>query len=183
MLRDRSKEERFEVIYNKYQHEVYRISLYYTKDEYEAQDITQKVFYKVYEHFDEINLESVKAYMFRAARNLSYNWLRDRKRELEGDTERTLPNDSLFLPGPEEYYLRYESLREEGAFFSAIMLQLQQENEMWYDILNYIYCLEMSHDDAARMLGISKSVLYSKLYRAKQWIHKRYKEEYDKLNR
>lgn len=183
MLRDRSKEERFEKIYQEYHHDVYRISLYYTKNEYEAQDITQKVFYKLYQHFDEIHLESVRAYMFRAARNLSYNWLRDRKRELEGDAERTLLKESLVLPGPEEYYLHVETLRAKGDFFSAVMTQLQQENEMWYDIVNYIYCLNMSHDDVARVLGISKSVLYSKLYRAKQWIRKHYKEEYEKLNR
>ena len=58
------------------------------------------------------------------------------------------------------------------------MRELYLENEVWYEIINSIYCLEMSYDDVAELLNISKSVLYSKLYRAKQWIAKRYKEKY-----
>ena len=45
MQENRTKEEIFEEIYQIYQHDVYKISLYYTKDEYIAQDIAQKAFY------------------------------------------------------------------------------------------------------------------------------------------
>ena len=54
---------------------------------------------------------------------------------------------------------------------------LQEENKMWHDIIECIYFLEMPHDEVARLLDITKSVLYSKLYRAKKWFAKRYREK------
>ena len=183
MPRDKTKEELFETIYREYYHDVYRISLYYTKNEHEAEDITQKVFYKLYQHLEYVKVEYVKGYLFRIARNLSYNWLRDTKREREGFGGNTVSRERCVLPDPEECLVYCEELRAKGDFFSVMMLRLQQENEMWYDILNFIYCLEMTHDDAAKVLGISKSVLYSKLYRAKKWLHKTYKEEYERCTK
>lgn len=178
---DKSKEERFEEIYREYRHDVYKISLYYTRNEYEAEDITQKVFYKLYEHFDEIHLENARAYVFRAARNLSYNWLRDAKRDTDGENIDTVPEETFIIPSVEHEYLHEETDRQKKEFFSMLMKRLYEENEMWYDILNYLYCLDMSHDDAAEAVGIPKSVMYSKLYRAKQWLRRNYAEEFHEL--
>ena len=93
MQRNMTKEEKYEEIYRIYQHDVYKISLYYTKDEYISQDIAQKAFYKLYLHFDNVNLDSVRSYLLRTARNLSYNWLRDMKHE-RGDYVENIPEDS-----------------------------------------------------------------------------------------
>jgi len=58
---------------------------------------------------------------------------------------------------------------------------LRKENESWYQIVNLIFCLEKPHDVVAKELGISKDVLYSKLYRAKKWIRKNFEDEYKNL--
>ena len=48
--------------------------------------------------------------------------------------------------------------------------------------LNFlIYIMGKSHDEVARELGISRDVLYSKLYRAKKWIQRHFEDEYLKL--
>ncbi len=181
MRGDQCKEERFEKIYRQYKDEVYRISLYYTKNEQESQDITQKVFYKFYLYFDKINPDCIKAYLFRSARNLSYNWLRDTKKELKNETVDAVAEQQVSIHNVEESYLHAEQERDVNRFFSSIMRQLYEENETWYEILNLIYCLELSHDEAAEQLGISKTVLYSKLYRAKQWLRKNFSDEYNRL--
>ena len=87
MGRDRGKEEKFEELYQQYRNAVYRISLHYTKNEQEAQDIAQKTFFAFYLRMDKIKLECAREYLFRTAKNLSYNWLRDTKREREGECE------------------------------------------------------------------------------------------------
>ena len=51
MQRNTAKEEKFEEIYRTYQNDVFKVSLYYTKDEYISQDIAQKAFYKLFLHF------------------------------------------------------------------------------------------------------------------------------------
>ena len=175
-----TKEERFEEIYRTYQNDVYKISLYYTKDEYIAQDIAQKTFYKLYLHFENVNLDSVSSYLLRCARNLSYNWLRDMKKE-QGDYIDNIPEESAILLSVEDEYIRDEKERERQEFASEILHRVLEENESWYDILNLIYCLDKPHDEVARELGISRDVLYSKLYRAKRWLRKHYEDKYLKL--
>ena len=180
MQRNVTKEEKFEEFYRTYQNDVYRISLYYTKDEYIAQDIAQKAFYKLYLHFDHVNLDSVRSYLLRTARNFSFNWLRDMKNE-QGDYIDNIPEESAILHSAEDEYIIDEKQRERKEFASEILHKVWEENESWYDILNLIYCLEKPHDEVAKELGISKDVLYSKLYRAKRWLRKHYEDEYLKL--
>ena len=50
MQKDTTKEEKFEEIYRIYENEVFKISSYYTNDEYTAHDIVQKAFYKLFQH-------------------------------------------------------------------------------------------------------------------------------------
>lgn len=178
MGHDRGKEEKFEELYQQYRNDVYKISLYYTKNEQEAQDITQKVFFAFYLRMDKIQLQSAREYLLRAARNLSYNWLRDTKKEREGDDAEDVLAVQMHMESAEAIYLSRAERKERKEILSELMRELYIENEMWYEIIASIYCLGMSHDDVAELLDISKSVLYSKLYRAKQWIAKRYKEKY-----
>lgn len=180
MQRNTAKEEKFEEIYRTYQNDVFKISLYYTKDEYISQDIAQKAFYKLFLHFDNVNLDCVRSYLLRTARNLSYNWLRDMKHE-QGDYIDNIPEESAILLSAEDEYIRDEKEQERKQFASEILHKVWEENESWYDILNLVYCLEKSHDEAAKELGMSRDVLYSKLYRAKRWLRKHYEQEYEKL--
>lgn len=180
MQRVKAKEERFEEIYRIYQHDVYKISVYYTKDDYIAQDIAQKAFYKLYLHFENVNIDSVRSYLLRTARNLSYNWLRDSKYE-QGDYVDNIPEEIAILRSAEDEYILDEKQRERQEFVGEIMQKVSEENESWYEILNLIYCLDKPHDEAARELGMSRDVLYNKLYRAKRWIRKHYEKEYLKL--
>ena len=176
-----TKEEEFDKIYRIYQNDVYKISLYYTNDTYMAEDITQKVFYKLYLHFENINLESVRSYLFRSARNYSYNWHRDTKHEREGECIENLAEGALRLRSMESRYVKKENERERKQFVHSVMDCMRQEHESWYNILTLIYYHQKSHEEAAEELGITLQILYSKLYRAKKWIKKNYGSEYKRL--
>lgn len=178
---DREKEQSFEYLYETYHKDIYRVSLYYTKDEYTAQDITQKVFYELYLHYDNIDMDKVRAYLMRAARNTCFNWFRDTNREIKQDSFHTLPEDTILTRSTEDLYVHQEQNNCEKEFFAHIMNCLREENESWYDILNLIYCLGKSREEAAEELGITVQVLYSKLYRAKQWLKRHFEDEYKEL--
>lgn len=175
------KDEKFDKIYRTYQNDVYKISLYYTKDSHIAQDISQKVFCQFYLHFDNVNPDSVRAYLIRSARNLSYNWLRDMKKELSGEYIDILPEEDMPQYSTEDEYIRDEQRREEKEFVRKLLERLHEENESWYDIVNLIYCLEKPHDQVAKELGMTREVLYNKLYRAKKWLRKKFEDEYKNL--
>lgn len=172
------KEERFDSIYRAYADEVYRVTLYYTQDEYVAQEITQKAFYQFYLHLDNVNMDSVRAYLIRTARNLVYNRTRDRKREIYEETLDHLEEENAIMLSVEEAYLRDEQKKQAMELSQSILERLWEENELWYEAVLLVYCLEKPQEQVADELGISKDVLYSRLYRAKKWIRKNYEKEY-----
>lgn len=173
-----TKEEIFNTIYETYKSDVYRIGLYYTKDSYIAEDIAQKAFFKLYLHMDNINLDSVRAYLLRTVRNLSYNWIRDMQWEHKGEYIENIPEEDHPKHSTEDEYLKKEKEQRKKEFFGMIMAELYAENESWYDILNLIYCMGKTHEEAADEIGITLQVLYSKLYRAKRWIRKKFENDY-----
>lgn len=181
MEHNKTKEEKFEEIYRTFQNDVYRISLYYTKDSHTAQDISQKVFYQFYLHFENVNIGSVRAYLIRSARNLSFNWIRDRKREVHGEYLDVIPEEDVPHYSSEDEYIKEEQERETKEFVGILMERLREENESWYNIVNLIYCMEKPHDEVAKELGMTREVLYNKLYRAKKWLRKKFEDEYKKL--
>ena len=77
----------FERIYRENLHDMYKVALYYTLHEQAAVEITQKAFYNLYLHIEEVNLETVRAYLGRTIRNMTYNWTRDNKIAKEGNIE------------------------------------------------------------------------------------------------
>lgn len=175
------KGEKFEEVYRTYRNDVYRTSLYYIKDPDVAQDITQNVFYYFYCHFDNVNPDSIRAYLLRSCRNLSYNWLRDNKRQVGGDYIDNMPEENIPQYSVEDQYIRQEQDVSNREFIGRIMEELREENPSWYHILNLIYCLEKSHEDVCDELNMTRDVLYSKLYRAKRWIRKKFENEYREL--
>ena len=175
------KERIFEEHYRTYQNLVYRVGLHYTKDAHAAEDVTQKVFYQLYLHLDNVNPECVRAYLTRSARNLALNYLRDRKREVHGNYIDVVGDEETLLYSVEEEYICKEQKQEREEFVDSIMEELRVENESWYQIVNYIFCLGKPHDEVAKELGLERDVLYSKLYRAKKWMRKKFEQKFDEL--
>ena len=56
-------------------------------------------------------------------------------------------------------------------------------NTKWYDAITITYILEKPQREVAENMNVSLGVLHSMLYRAKKWIQKKYKEEYDRLKK
>ena len=173
-----SVEEKFENIYEKYKNDVYRTSLHITGNAAEAEEITQKIFCKMFEYIEHVDEEYVGPYLVRAAKNMSLNWLRDTKKERDGVHLDDMAESGPMVESVEDTYLQREKEGEIKEFSSELMQRLYEENESWYQCMNLVYGLGISHTAAAKMLGISKSVLYSKIHRAKKWIIKQFGKEY-----
>lgn len=168
-----------EALYKKYEEEVYKTCLYYAKDEHIARDMTQKTFFSIYEHYDNINPGRMKPYLIRTAKNLTLNWLRDFKRLREGQLD-DLNEEKLQTVSVEDMYVRKECALLAQELSGNILERLYQKNKKWHELIILAYYLEIPQEQIAKRMGVHIDVIYSKLYRAKQWIRKNYQEEYEK---
>ncbi len=178
MQNELTNEELFESIYHSYKDDVYRISLFFTKDEYIAEDVMQKTFLQFHIHQSNVNPDSIKSYLLRTARNFSYNWTRDGRHETGMEYIDNMPEDGALLLSAEDEVLRGRRKDERERFAQSIMEELREENEAWYNALDLLYFMDKPVEDVADELNVTKEVLYSRFYRAKRWIRKKFEKRY-----
>lgn len=166
-------------LYQIHEDDVYKTCFYYAKDEHIARDMTQKTFLSIYEHYENIKPGRIKPYLIRTAKNMTINWLRDFKRLREGQID-DLNDEDLKVYSVEDVYIREEGARLARELSNDILTHLQQKNERWYELILMAYYFDIPQDVIAQRMGVNVEVIYSRLYRAKQWIRKNYQEEYEK---
>lgn len=176
-MNQEEKQVRFDVIYRENQLDMYKVALYFTQQEQAAREITQKAFYNLFLHFEDVNPKAMRAYVARSIRNMSYNWTRDNKIAKEGNIEDYY--EDLMIESLEEVVIRREEMRVAYELASHIMSELYSKNERWYDTVILVYYLGISQEQVAKDQGVEKDVISSRLYRAKKWIRQNYREEYD----
>lgn len=63
-------------------------------------------------------------------------------------------------------------------FICQLLEDLKEVNELWYEVIYYIFILKMGYDETAKLLDISPATLRARLYRAKNYIREKYGGEY-----
>ncbi|MEE1314626.1 MAG: sigma-70 family RNA polymerase sigma factor [Faecalimonas sp.] len=171
-----TKEERLAHIYRSYAVDVYHACLYLTKyDEALSEDMMQQAFLNFYEADEDVKPECVKAYLIRIARNLIYNYYRKAKRTvLECEFDEVNPILEESTESVEDFYMRGEHTKEVEELCSKILAEMKAYDEDWYEVFYRRYYLEKSYEEIAEELNITRDVLYSRLYRAKLWVRKKY---------
>ena len=167
-------------LYERYENEVYKTCLCYAKDEHIARDMTQKTFISIYEHYDNIHPGRMRPYLLQAAKNITLNFLRDFKRLREGQIQ-DLNDENLKISSVEDMYLRKECRNAAVELTNSIMEALYDKNKRWYELVMLAYYFDIPQERIARNMGLRVDVVYSRLYRAKQWIRKNYQKDYDEF--
>ena len=68
-----TKEENYKIVYQKYCDAVYKVCLYYLKDEAEAREVTLLVFLEFYDYFEEVDSEYMLGYLIHMAKEFIDN--------------------------------------------------------------------------------------------------------------
>lgn len=168
-----------ENLYKLYENDVYKTCLYFAKDEHIAKDMTQKTFFSIYDHYENVRPGKIKPYLIRTAKNITMNFLRDFKRLREGQID-DLNDEDLKVLSVEDMYIRKESASLAIELSNSILTQLYHKNKRWYELIMLAYYFDVPQEQIAKQMGVDIDVIYSRLYRAKQWIRKNYKEEYER---
>jgi len=167
-----------EKLYQMYEDDVYKTCLYFAKDEHIARDMTQKTFFSIYDHYDNIKPGRVKPYLIRTAKNITMNFLRDFKRLREGQID-DLNEEDLKVLSVEDVYIREESAMLARELSNSILTCLYHKNKRWYELVVLAYYFDIPQEKIAEHMGVKVDVIYSRLYRAKQWIRNNYQKEYE----
>lgn len=168
-----------EKLYQMYEDDVYKTCLYFAKDEHIARDMTQKTFFSMYDHYENVKPGRIKPYLIRAAKNTTMNFLRDFKRLREGQID-DLNDEDLKVLSVEDVYIREESAKLARVLSNEILTRLYYKNKRWHELVLLAYYFDIPQEVIAERMGVSVDVIYGRLYRAKQWIRKNFKEEFEK---
>ena len=183
MKQEVSRDEKFDSIYRTYAEGVKRVCLHYTGFDYElAEDVTQQAFVNFYKHMDSVKAELVFPYLLRSAKNILLNYYRFMKHECQQESTIEEQKEVEYMtPFLEEDYFQKEQCKQLVELWDTILKEIKGINQGWYDVLSLLYYYDKTYDEIIEELGITKEVLYSRIYRAKQWIKKHYMELFKRI--
>lgn len=174
----------FENAYRTFGPEIYAACLKMTSDAEHAKELTQQAFVNFMErgsslYGEQKGVRHEKAYIMKIAENLFYTHCRKnagvRCEDFSGECDPKTPAANFPLcESPEEIYFAAQSERERQDLARDILAQLKSHDSGWYDAVRLVICEDMPHDEAARLLGVSKVCLYGRLYRAKRWMREKF---------
>ena len=141
---------------------VYRTAYGVTGNREDAQDVLQTLFLKLLRQKGQADLKkNPKAYLYRAAVNLSLNVIRQRKRHLLADATERL-DEIAHSPAPASAEQIHRHLYEAVAEFDSETAEML--------ILRYVHNYDVA--EIAKMLGKSRSVIAVRLFRSRARLKK-----------
>ena len=129
----------FDAIYESNLEYVYRTACYYTQNHYQAEEITQCVFIKLYDNMDNVNMQSVNSWLLITTKHMALNYKRDYARETLIDE---LLYDNEVGDSLETCYMTEFDRTKRKELADEIYLRLFEENKRWYDAIMAVYLLE-----------------------------------------
>lgn len=170
----------FDTVYREYYKGVYHVALQRTKDQHTAEDITHDVFLKYYLYTAASEVESPNTWLKTVCNRTALNYIKKYSKEMltfEDDIE--LVN---YEADPEHIFFERLWECEVAESSETVLKALKRKNEKWYDAVSYVYAMSRERKEVAEMMGISVDALDGLLKRAKNWIKKRYRNEFDRIN-
>lgn len=173
------KQKRFEQVYIQYSALVMKVVYDMTKDFDMAEEICQNVYMQYFMNMHKVVPGCEKTWLVLAAKRIVIDYYRKASTKYERLADELWEEKLSELQTHDEDRLESSIKRiAQKELSNEILRDLKFRNRSWYTIINGIYMEERSTEEIAESLGITLSMLYSKMYRAKGYIRKRYGERY-----
>jgi RNA polymerase sigma-70 factor (ECF subfamily) len=160
---DRTMEEveAFETLVKNYQNMVFSVSARIVGSHTEAEDISQEVFIKAYEHFSELrNSATIGGWLKTVATNLSINHLNRYRARWKFFSEQDEPY---------EIAVETEVKSDRQEMLEAAILKLPDAHRVPLVLFHF---QDLSYDEIATKLGISLAKVKSDIFRARETLKK-----------
>jgi RNA polymerase sigma-70 factor, ECF subfamily len=150
----------FDSLYKKYAADVFRFALYLSGNRADAEDIASETFVRVWASQEQIEVETVKGYLFTIARNLFLQGIRhlSRQRPLRDNMPDPFPGADQHLEQKTEFAAVLEAMQELPSVDRAALIMRTLD--------------ELSYREIARVLGISETSAKVKVHRARASLMK-----------
>jgi RNA polymerase sigma-70 factor (ECF subfamily) len=146
----------FEQLYSNYFQDVYRFSVWLTRDATQAEDVASETFVRAWGRRDRLRTETLKGYLFAIARNIFIKQQRTSNKNL------ALPDEMLDgAPGPH----RTTSARLDLEQVARALSQMPSSDRLAL-VMRSEYSLP--YDEIARVLQISVGAARVKVHRARR---------------
>ena len=146
----------FEDLYDSYVEDVYRFSLFLSRDSDEAKDITSETFIRVWVRKNTIRTETLKAYLIMIARNIYLEKQRKMKRQVMLKGNHSIPTSSP------------ESVVESRIYLSKIWEKVNDLPEIDQTVFALRVINDLPYEEIARMLGLSITTAKVKVHRIRK---------------
>jgi len=164
----------FDAIVDRCQRSVFTYARYFLNDRESAEDLTQEVFLKLWNHWSTIDFDRVDAWLMRVTRNACYDTLRQRRTANKHVSQ--LPDAALEAkpdrePGPAE--------RAEAADVRRLFRRgLNQLSEPLRSVLVLREVLGYKYEEMAEALEIPLNTVRVYLHRGRKRLREQMKEAY-----
>ena len=164
-----SKEKLIQLM-NSYKNLVFSVCLKLIGDYFAAEDIAQETFISAYEHLDEFDGTSEKAWLCRIASNKCIDYLKAaERRAVPASDEETLLMEST-RDGPPEVFATRDVLQEVEGKCKALP-------EGYAEIARMYFMGSMSAREISDKMGIPVKTVQTKIYRAREMLKKTVRKE------
>lgn len=155
----------FAAMYERYERKLYAVALSILQVPAQAEDAVHDAFLKVIKHFDrakEIPRQKIEGWLVIIVKNTALDMLRKARNSTSIEELWDVPSD-VTPEGESEY--------------NRLVAVIRSMPENYRAILEMKYVLEYSNAEIARAMGISENAVAARLYRCRDQLKKRLRQE------
>ena len=165
--------EQFERVVAQHKNLVYSFAYYYLGNAAEAEDVTQDVLLKLWNHFGRLDLDTVPRWLNRVTRNASFDQLRRRRAYRKVVAEDAAPELTERAPaGGRDPFAQAES----AAFSERLRSTLAQLPEPYRSALVLREIQELKYQEISDLLGIPVNTVKTHVHRGRRLLRERLRE-------
>ncbi|MHA0855378.1 RNA polymerase sigma factor [Paenibacillus sp. CMAA1364] len=162
----------FRLIVDEYSKHIFYTTYSVLRDAKDAEDVAQETFIQIYKSLSQYRSQGFKSWITRIAINKAIDLKRKKTRRNENNQYSV--DDMECIASDEEDPLTLTIREEKHEFFNR---KLQSIPDNHRAVLTAFYLEEKSYEQIAEELQVKPKTVESKLYRARDWIRKKWKED------
>ncbi|WP_040344818.1 RNA polymerase sigma factor [Neobacillus bataviensis] len=161
----------FRLLVEKYRNDVFRTVFAVLRDQKEAEDAAQEVFMKIYTSLPKYEGQGFKTWMTRIAVNHAIDVKRKQVRRREEVVD-ALEQAALATPRDS---IEKEIIEQDRR--RLVRSKLNEVPENYREVIYGFYIAEKSYQQMAQEQNVQVKTIETKLYRARSWMKKNWKED------
>lgn len=169
------RDETFHAVFQANYRLIFQSVLLRTNNRELAEDICQQTFLKYLEYREVVKTGAERGWLLAVAKNLLIDDFRKKKPRLIDHTQME-ENEIKYCY---EVDMAKEVSRKD--FLRQILMELEEKNKDWYDAVYEVCMLNLPESEVAVKKNISIDLLRARLCRGRQFLKKRFGEEYEEL--